>query len=395
MRKFSLFVLVLLVFAIFPASAQENGFAVYLFSSDARALLRVGQDGTEHLYSLGVEADGQFINGDVSISPDGRLVAFCVIDTVATPQAYTLIIRDIVAEINITERKDGDAGGCRVGAFSADGTQVALGQVFADASGNAFPSGGSALFWRLALVDVLSGEVVQALSRDSANAPTVIFNGLTVAILPDAGDLAGNMVYFRALPYVGAEFLDVDGYMWDVETGSVTPFPEYGIYNSDFSVLTGEVIYPSLDESRPNAQAFGIIPPSNRVLTKSTVDGSAQEVYFNGEWSISRARFINEGSRFLVNLLPSIENSSPDVIGERIAIVERDGASSEINIPGIHSSFGSTAQTLVVSWLESQEAAPFITHLATLEEGQLREFYQRQDMGNFPQYWQIVAVVGN
>ncbi|MEQ8674097.1 MAG: hypothetical protein RLP44_27650 [Aggregatilineales bacterium] len=395
-RKIILLTLMLFSLAILvPAQAQEQAWSAYLFSADARQVLRVNQDGAEEVFSLGVTNEGQFINTGISISPDGRLAAFCVIDTLSNPQAYTFIIREIETETNVVERKDAGAGGCLAGDFIENSTQVTVGQVFADAEGNVFSNGGPALFWRVAIIDVVSGEILYELNRDSENAPVTTFYDQSVAILPNAGHRAIPIVFFKALPYVGTEFLDVEGYAWDLVTGSVTLFPEYGIFNSDFSTLTGEVIYPVLDENRPSVSAIGMIPPSNSVLLKQGVDGIPQEVYFNGSWSISRVRFINDGARFLVNLLPAMENTSPDAIGERIAIVGRDGTSTEITIPGIHASYGSTATMLVTSWLDSQESAPFITRLGVIEAGELTEIYRREDNGNFPLYWQIVRVVGN
>lgn len=395
--RFGVLIGIMMLVALSPVMAQETGWSAYLFSSDTKSVLRVHADGSQQEYSLGIENnDTLYINTGMSISPDGRLAVFCLNQQNATPQVYTLNIRDLEAN-TVQVMTFGQAADCRVGGFNADGTQIAVSLITQVESGGIPDFNGAQFMWRVAIVDVTTGTIVDEFTSQHPNAPTILFNDMQfpVIALPEA--IESDRLVFRAVPFIGTEFLDLDAFIWEFETDTITPYPAVGLFGADYAPQTGEALYASLDESRAYVTAMGIIPPYNVVNVQASADSAPQEVYYNGEWAISGVSFVNNAEQLLINLLPSGEVPfSPDVIpSSRFALIERtDGGIVEFEIEGGFANFADTPDGLIFVSQNFQQPSPYITRFMLLQEdGSLVEFAQRQDTGNTPAFWDIITVV--
>lgn len=397
--RLGIFIGIMMLMALSPVMAQESDWSVYLFSSDTKSVLRVHEDGSQQEYSLGIENnDNLYINTGVSISPDGRLAVFCLNQQDANPQVYTLNIRDL-EENTVQILTFGQVADCRIGGFNTDGTQVAVSMITQVESGGIPDFNGTQFIWRVAIIDVATGEIVDELTSQHPNAPIVMFNErqFPAIALPEA--VESDRLVFRAVPFIGTEFFDLEAFIWEFETDTVTPYPSVGLFGADYAPQTGEVVYPTLDESQPYVTAMGMIPPYNVVNLQTSPDALPEAVYFNSEWAIANARFVNDGAQLLVSLLPSMDMppASPDTIPRsRYALMNRtDGSLMEFDVEGNFVSFADSPDGIIVISMNSQQQSPpYITHFNLLQtDGSLVEFAQRQDTSTRPVFWDAIAVV--
>lgn len=383
----------LLSFALFtltvlPMAAQDSTqpWFIYLFDNVNGELIRVYNTGEMEIDSLGLE-EGEFANrSDMAISDDGTMVAFCKYALTETNTARTLIVRDIAANANLYEAPlEAGYEGCRPTGFNADGSQFVLSTT---AIMNFDPQTGAVIeadvpLWRIQIMDTASGEVVNEINSTMPDMPSFddTFGRITpVPLMADVIEFTDTSILFRGLPYVGMEIPgELPAWSWNLSDNTVTSVPNVGRINSAYLPQTGELAYPALDESFPAAQPGGPMSQAN-VVNIQTTDGSIQTIYRNSEEVIVSVSFVNDGQAVGVTLLEGFDQSNPDdTFTQRHIIIDRGGQVTDIGQP-----FDQTIPIegvpggAVVVWAVNDAQGYPVTHLASVENGALREIMEYQ-----------------
>lgn len=311
--------ILLLLTALMPAAAQDSWFA-YVYNGIEKRLVRVDLDGTTTSYDMGLD-ENTFANSyDMTFAPDGQRVIFCA--TTGGQQSRSMLyVRDIAAETNTVELDLGASLGCRTGkeALSPDQSTIAVGVV------NYFPGAPNAdatmPIWRLLLVDVNSGAIVQELNADMPEAAPI---NTTDAILPWVKRHEAGRVMFSEVPYAtgGAPFFPP--FTWDTAANAVTEAPaHFGQMTLKYLPATGEYIWPDVDESRPFTEPIGPMPVANVVQVLD--NGEPRPIYYRGEGVITDVAFINQGQQIAILYEPQPDPTVPDAPPMPWVAVDRQG----------------------------------------------------------------------
>lgn len=388
--KFPRLLLSLVVFTLtlLPVAAQDSPqtWFIYLFDNVNGELIRVYNTGEMEIDSLGLE-EGEFANrSDMAISDDGSQIVFCKYTMSESNTTRTLIVRDIAAQANLLETPlEAGYEGCRPTGFNADGSQFVLGTTaiinFDPQTGQ--PIAGDAPLWRIQIIDAASGEVLNEINSTMPDMPSFddTFGRITpVPLMADVIEFKSDSVLFRAIPYVGMEVPgELPAWSWNLSDNTVSSVPNVGRINSDYLPQTGELAYPALDESIPAAQPGGPMSQAN-VINVQTADGTIQTIYRNSEEVIISASFVNDGQAVGVTLLEGFDQSNPnDMFTVRHIIVDRGGQVTDVGQPFEQSiPIEGVPGGAVVVWAVNDAQGYPVTHLASVENGALREIMEYQ-----------------
>ncbi|MCI0710427.1 MAG: hypothetical protein L0154_09725 [Chloroflexi bacterium] len=388
MKIYRWFVFTIALFiAVVPALAQERWF-VYLFDSINNELVRVHYTGEMEVFSLGIAPGSYLSTSEMAISPDGSRVAYCMmIGGEGVIQGRSLVMRDIASNTNLFEIPvDSAYTGCRVAAFSDDGTRLVLGLAaepsFDQQSGQLVETVTPG--WRMQILDMATGDVLDDLNSQSPNAP--VFEGYWhdgfVPLMPIVIEFSGPNLTFAGIPYVGSEGpFELPVWTWDTNTNSVTPHENLWNIMGDYLPETGEVVTAVLDDSRSAAQPGGIGPQAN-VVNVQMSDGSIRTIYVNEQEVITGTRFVNNGQAVAVSLLEGFDTNNPmDTFEMRHVLVDRSGTVTDIGERyEQYSEIADVPRGIAILWMTNtnlSEGAP-ISHLSVVENGVSREIWQYQ-----------------
>jgi hypothetical protein len=328
----TLLLIALLVMTV-PSMAQESDWSTYLFNGFTGELLRIDSDGTQTTYNLGVESPVTFGVHEMAFTADGKIAAYVLGEATTNGNTFTVIVRDLQGGVNLLEQTVEGAMAVRVSrdAFSTDASRIAVGIL--NTIGHDPAADTSKTAWQLQVYDIASGALVNELNADSdlmANTPLA-----KTGYMPDVRLFENNTLYFAGLMWFTHGMAENPAFVWDMDAGSVTEAPEWGIgFGDRLRTEDGfEWAYPALDESLDAAQPGGPMPISNLVNVK-TADAETQTVYTNSEELPASVRYINDGQSLAIQLLEGFDETNPEYVQRvRWVALNRDGSVVELTEP--------------------------------------------------------------
>ncbi|MBZ0299441.1 MAG: hypothetical protein K8J31_06875, partial [Anaerolineae bacterium] len=253
---------------VLPAWAADGWYA-FIYNSAARQLVRVGLDGTQATFDLGLD-ENVFLSGfDMAASVDGNRIAFCASSArVDSPQSdTTLIVRDLAAQANVLALPLGVNMSCRVthASLKADASQVAVSLVKYYPGSPDMDTDGP--IWRLLVVDVASGSILSEINAESLPVMTAGVQG-GVALLPEVRSFSSNQIVFAEIPYGIGGAPEWNAFVWHLDSGAVEADTTgiWGKSGLSINPATGETIWLDQDPNRPAADPGGPIPAFNVVV---------------------------------------------------------------------------------------------------------------------------------
>lgn len=294
-----------------PAMAQVDPWFVYLYNGTSKELLRVYQDGTQGSFSLGLDENTFISSFDMAFTYTGNQVAFCTVQYAADGSGTaTLIVRDIEQQTNVQTLDLGKALGCRTGQHGYGGMMDSILSVSLVRHIPGDPNADTSLpAWQILLVEPYMGMTLFELN---ANSPEAAAAGITTQqpIIPYVQRIDANSVIFAPVPYGIGGGAEWPAYRWAMGQ-SVEPVPVWGNISLDTLSLTDEKVWVAADPDRAAVEPFGPIPPYNIVKIADRND-EEQVIYYNGEWVVANAKFINNGRQVAVLLVAGVDPNNPN-----------------------------------------------------------------------------------
>jgi hypothetical protein len=286
----------------------SNEWFVYLYNSTTDALMRVGADGSQTMYSLGLE-DVLASTYELSFNEDGTRVAFCKRDYNESTGivAFTLIVRDIVSQTNLLEYDLGASTGktCSLGRQGYVNDRIAV----AVMNYSAFDTNPdtSQPMWQIMLIDVTTGALISQL--DSSTNAVPYAGAYEGAQLPLIQHSTGTDIYFMFAPFGGDGPQSFPAFVWHTENGSIEAVEYWGLIGMS-ALDTGEIALPAYDPALPAGNTGGPMEIYNVVQVVGS-DSTPRNIYQTADYLISRVQFINNGQQIAVLEYPSFEPGQP------------------------------------------------------------------------------------
>ncbi|QPC82199.1 hypothetical protein G4Y79_21325 [Phototrophicus methaneseepsis] len=335
---------------VLPTYTQTNEWVAYLLDAGQNDMLRISVDGVAEPVDLGLNQNEFISQGDMAVSDDGRLLAYCKYVPGTDETLRVLVVRDLTTGTDLWSQDYLPVAGCNPGAFSQDGRLLAVGLTEEDMP-NADPEA-----WSLQLKEAATGETVYSLEGDNDALPA--FSQMTdygfaegISVMPDVQFVGPETVIFWAIPFVGRDALgEYLSYSWNYQTGELQQVEGWGHLYMDYLPQTGEVAYSALDPNQPAAVPFGPSPQTNMVVIRDE-SGSETVVYRNSDWIISDVTFVDQGQQLAVQLLSAYDPLAPEesVTHVRYEWVARDGTVT--SLPGEYQSATSIGNAEGGAWV--------------------------------------------
>ncbi len=328
LKKLALLTLLAALFSAVPILAQSGGWYAFLFNGINRQLVRLDASGAAQTFDLGLGEDVFLGSRDIALSADGSRVAYCANSAQAeTPQGdTTLYVRDLNTQANLVELPLGANIGCRVttDGFNPDASQVAVGVVkYFPGSADMDTTGP---VWRLLVVDVASGSIVNELNAETpAAADARILIG--TALLPEVRSFASSRIIFAEVPYAIGGAPEWNAFIWQTDTGAVQPDSSLRWGRSGLSYLetTGELAWLANDPNRPAVDPGGPLPTFNTVKL-ADASGAELVVYYTSDWVLVDTAFVDNGSGLAILQQASFDPANPDQQESQWVVLGRDGS---------------------------------------------------------------------
>lgn len=315
--------------SVLPIQAQTaGGWYAFLFNGITRQFVRVDASGAAQTFDLGLGEDIFLGSRDIALASDGSRIAYCANSAQAgTPQGdTTLYVLDLNTQTRLVTLPLGANIGCRVttDGFNADASQVAVGVVKYFPGSTDMDTSGPV--WRLVVVDVASGSIVNELNAENpaaANARILV----GTALLPEVRYFANNQIIFAEVPYAIGGAPDWNAFIWQVDAGTVQPDSALRWGKSGLSYLetTGELVWLANDPNRPAIDPGGPLPAFNtvRLADKS---GTETTVYYTGDWLLVDTAFVNNGAGLAILQQSAFDPENPDQQQSQWVVLGRDGS---------------------------------------------------------------------
>ncbi|MCA0454358.1 MAG: hypothetical protein LCI00_10325 [Chloroflexi bacterium] len=279
---------VMMAFA--PVQAAESAWAAWLYESTSGRVIQVDSAGGV-LADFVLRADpGSVYSREIAISADGVYVAY----SAAGFAGVFLNIFDLTTNAVMYSYRLPD---------NAVTSLEFSGSPFNYANGNstfAFGYAAGDEAWRLLSVEM---ETYQATILAEGDPPMSSFEASSGQVLPLVMHNRGGNIAFMMIPPGTDGMAHYDGYLWNVENGTVTPSDTYITPDSDTLGLTDESVSAVADERFPESQDPDSGYPGNNTL------------------QVFEPALLG---RFTLAHLPRITNPTFIQGGEQIAVVHYD-----------------------------------------------------------------------
>lgn len=324
------FSLVLLI-TVAPTLAGGGPF-VYLYNANSHDLVRVGVGSDQTAYNLNLDKDSYISGFGMAFSPDGSRVAYCItkFDQNTSVSTATLYVRDVVNQTTIAQKDLGTAIACQTGqsGFSADGTQLVLSRVnhyAGDPAANADQP-----VWEL---HVLDSQTLQTLYEIDSALPAAIQAGINTdhfSVMPFVQYFDHNQIVFVALPYGGDGPTAAAAYLWQLDSGTISPINNWGSLSAVSLSATGELVWPDYNDQLPHGEVGGPMPPNNVVLLADK-SGQAHPIFYSPDWLPIKVAFIDNGRRLGIELVsPFDPNNAIQPQTTKWVALDRTGAITDL-----------------------------------------------------------------
>lgn len=154
------------------------------------------------------------------------------------------------------------------------------------------PDGG----WQIQVIDVQTGFAAQILRSGSGNVSAAGIPA-TAGLTPVIRRFSGTRVLFTLAQVQGGVDSGAGGYVWDIQTNGLNAAPQMAALDSDTFAITGEIIFPLLDESVAEAN---FSQPNALYLYDPLLDDSFP-IYASADRGLLGPRFVQNGEAALVN----------------------------------------------------------------------------------------------
>ena len=333
--------MVLLAIAIMlpytPRPTEANGdWSLMILDAQFNTLVQIFDDGSQVMHDLELTEEYQVYWGHIAVNPAGTLAAYCMIDytqesTESPPlNTVTLTLRDLQTASTIAQIDLGNADDCRLSeaSFSTDGSRFAVGLLA--------PFQGSGPIWQVLVFDATSGKQIHELNADSPLVESVTVDD-GAAVMPDPRFFEGDTLVFGLMYWFTEGPPTSPAMQWNMADGTLTDVTDRWEHVSfDFLPETGEMVWIEQNANLPFGNPGGPMMAGN-VVNVADSSGQTQTIYFNGEYIITHARFIDDGQRVAVALLESFdyESDAPEPQEYLWVAVRRDGSVEELVPPSL------------------------------------------------------------
>ncbi len=311
----------------------SGGWFAYLYNSTTDALMRVDADGSQTLYSLGLE-EVLATTYELSFNEDGSRVAFCKrdYDEATGIVAFTLIVRDIASQTNLLEYDLGASTGktCSLGRQAYVNDRVAV-AVMNYSAFDTEPDTSQAM-WQIMLIDVTTGTLISQIDSSSNIVPYAgAYEGSQLPLIQHS---TGTDVYFVFAPFGGDGPQSFPAFVWHTESGSVESVNYWGLIGMS-ALDTGEMALPAYDPALPAGNTGGPMEIYN-VVQVVEADGAlgttSHNIYQTADYLISRVQFINNGQQIAALEYPSFDPENPNnaSLRQRWVAIDRAGNVTEL-----------------------------------------------------------------
>lgn len=314
-------VVILLWVAVVSAYAQPRdiGMRVWLYNPDSGEMLLVGITGVQDRLILPLPAGYDTYSREVVVSPDGRYMAYVVLDDSNTEQQlliYDYSLRSLV-------------GAYGVAGVVYNSLMMHGGRVFNPASselafGYALESGE----WELVVIDMATLALRAVLrSGDPAAAAIPVGYGLTptpVYFRPD-----GAVAFAMVLGGAGGA-LEYESFVWDVERSTVESSIGYGSLALEIFPPTGEVVAPYSDDRLPASADRFNFGQANALMVYDPLLRVRYPFYNDFRLDLSLVRFVSGGEFMIVQGM----TGEPDY-RHVASIIDRAGNAIASFAPGV------------------------------------------------------------
>ena len=382
MKRVILLALVLLLAFVltFPAAAQPSDWSVYLFDSSSQHVMRVGLDGKQQTYDLGIPSGASLDQGSIDFTADGNRVVYC---TAAGADAHMeLVVKDLInATTQPLQVNLGRAQGCWVN-FNADASQVAVGIVRYYAGDTSADT--SVPPWSLLVVDAATGNPLHEMNLSKGGS---IFNP-TQTIMAEVRYFANNQIIFAGLAWGTEGSPTSPAYFWQLSDESLQPIDRWWRSGLDSLASTGELVWTELDPNQPAASPGGPVPQANTI---KVADKSGQErvIYASPDWVLLGTKFIDNGRQLAINELQGADaNAIPGNQPTRWIALDRTGTASQLATTIGFSQILPAPDGYVILWASDNTATPILT-LDTYSGREKTTLWQQQanNGGNWTLLW--------
>lgn len=251
-----LFVLILIMFSVvglMPAHAEDVPWAAWLYDSNAGRMTQVDSEG-KVLSDFILRADpGSTYSREVAISADGVFVAYTasgfggaylnIFDLTDNAIMYSYRLPDNVVtslEFSGSPFNYSDGNSSFAFSYTAEGEP-----------------------WRLLSVEMVT---YQATTLAEGDDPARDFEAGNGFLLPVVMHNRGGSIAFMMIPLGTDGMARYDGYLWNIENGTVTPSDAYITPDSDTLGLTNESVSAIADERFPESTDPESSYPSNNTI---------------------------------------------------------------------------------------------------------------------------------
>ncbi len=311
---------------------QETTWHTYLYNQNDQYVLRINEDGTTHTTNLLPLMQGE-INSIETVAVggpvDGEALAYCT--SMLYEDEYSQILNVVDVEDGhliqrhtvVDQLTQDELGICRVSlkGLSPDGQTVAVSLVNIDDN--------HTFHWRLVLVDVETGAIVNELNSEQAE--LVDSQNNRFQIMPDVRYFGNNELAFVVIPW-GTEGIPVDdAYVWDLNSDTLTHAPQWGNMITDYLGASQELVWIEADENLPAGNPGGPLPNFN-VVRVADANGNIQTVYHNTDFLPIQVKFIDGGQALAIQLLESMDdaNTEPGSQATKWVRLGRDGSLTDL-----------------------------------------------------------------
>lgn len=309
-----LLLLVLFTLPLGTSAAQERrGFSVWFWNSQTQTLLEVDTEtGDATPYRVTFPANQQPSDYGITISPDGRFLAYCVApSTERIRQDQSFVVYDwqnatVVQQLALPNSL---YCGLEAGSWAPDSSEIALTVVQYDFTTQPTDPSGTAGEppIKIILLNVATGAVsspvpVAWLDSYTGAAVTYYRPGVEVDILSYGYEGPGTMLRF------------------DLQTGAPFSFPPEH-YLQQRVETTGEFINPEFNDNIPRESIMGLGDPPYNVLTLHQ-NGASRPIYYQAEGAIWNATFIHGGTVVALTTSTEIVMLDRALQAQRIPLVQ-------------------------------------------------------------------------
>ncbi len=269
-----------------------GSWSAWLYSPTAQKLVHVFPDMPPVELQLPMPEAVAASPNTVAISPDGRLLAFCVTDSAANATIYVYDFLNMAPLFNVPRS---NVAYCDVGihAFRNDSSAFAVTILHnPTAESNGFPT------WELVAIGLNAPNDISVLYQSDGS--TVGAGANTEGMYPMVEMFQDNFVIFRLAAWMPGGGCETSAFYWNLSSYQVAPYEIAGHFAWDDLPLTGEFAWIVTNPSLPLAQSGGGPMCMGNMVMYGSKATQPYPIYVNTNYPITNVAFINGGQQLAI-----------------------------------------------------------------------------------------------